>query len=483
MYTTVIGLECHAQIRTESKLFCGCSTRFGEGPNSNTCPVCLGLPGALPVLNQGAVRMAVQAAIAFGCQINLVSQWARKNYFYPDLPKGYQISQFERPLAVDGLLDIEPDGTRRTIRIQRIHMEEDAGKSLHEGFPDSDRATYIDLNRSGTPLIEIVTHPDLRSPEEAQDYLGRLKEVLEYLGVCDGNMEEGSLRCDANVSIRPKDSPTLGTRTELKNINSFRFLGRAIEYEVERQVDVVEAGGRVIQETRLWNDAEGRTYPMRSKEEAHDYRYFPEPDLPLLLLDSDWVEELRLTQPELPDALRTRLVSTYGLSEYDARVLTTTRALSQFFERAAADGRAKDVANWMMGDLMKLLNGDGVDLKDLSTLRLQPEMLAEMVALVDDGIISGKIAKTVLIEMFRSGLSALEIVDRKGLRQISDSGELERIVETLIRENPTPVAQYRAGKQGTIGWFVGQVMKATSGRANPNSVNDLLRKRLAASDQ
>jgi len=483
VYTTVIGLECHAQIRTESKLFCGCSTRFGEGPNSNTCPVCLGLPGALPVLNQGAVRMAVQAAIAFGCQINLVSQWARKNYFYPDLPKGYQISQFERPLAVDGLLDIEPDGTRRTIRIQRIHMEEDAGKSLHEGFPDSDRATYIDLNRSGTPLIEIVTHPDLRSPEEAQDYLGRLKEVLEYLGVCDGNMEEGSLRCDANVSIRPKDSPTLGTRTELKNINSFRFLGRAIEYEVERQVDVVEAGGRVIQETRLWNDAEGRTYPMRSKEEAHDYRYFPEPDLPLLLLDSDWVEELRLTQPELPDALRTRLVSTYGLSEYDARVLTTTRALSQFFERAAADGRAKDVANWMMGDLMKLLNGDGVDLKDLSTLRLQPEMLAEMVALVDDGIISGKIAKTVLIEMFRSGLSALEIVDRKGLRQISDSGELERIVETLIRENPTPVAQYRAGKQGTIGWFVGQVMKATSGRANPNSVNDLLRKRLAASDQ
>lgn len=476
---TVIGLECHAQLRTESKLFCGCSTRFGEEPNANTCPVCLGLPGTLPVPNLGAVRMAVQAAIGLNCRINPVSQWARKNYFYPDLPKGYQISQFDRPLAEDGHLDIEAGATSRHVRIQRVHMEEDAGKSLHEGFPDSDRSTYIDLNRSGTPLIEIVTHPDLRSSEEAQEYLVRLREILEYLDVCDGNMEEGSLRCDANVSICPEGSATLGTRTELKNINSFRFLGRAIDYEVERQQDVLDSGGKVVQETLLWNDAEGRTLPMRSKEEAHDYRYFPEPDLPLLVLEETWVRTIRESQPELPAARRQRFVEAYALSPYDSAILTTTRALAEFFEAAASAGHPKDVANWLMGDLMKLLNEDGVDLKDLSAVRLKPPMLADMVAMVRSGTISGKIAKTVLEEMYRTGRGPSEIVDEQGLGQISDTGELGRIVDTLIEANPGPVQQYREGKKGTIGWFVGQVMKATGGRANPKSVNEMLTKRLA----
>jgi aspartyl-tRNA(Asn)/glutamyl-tRNA(Gln) amidotransferase subunit B len=480
VYTTVIGLECHAQLQTDSKLFCACSTRFGAPPNAHTCPVCLGLPGALPVLNRGAVGLAVRAALALDCRVNLVSEWARKNYFYPDLPKGYQISQFDRPLAEEGRLDIRVDARERRIRIQRIHMEEDAGKSLHEGFPDSDRTTYIDLNRSGTPLVEIVTFPDLRSPEEAQEYLMRLREILRYLGVSDGNMEEGSLRCDANVSICPEGSDTLGTRTELKNINSFRFLGRAIAYEVDRQIDVVESGGRVVQETRLWNDADQRTVPMRSKEEAHDYRYFPEPDLPLLILDEAWVRGLAGSQPELPEARRRRFAAEYGLSEYDAGILTSTRSLADFFEAAALGGRASEVGHWIMGDIMKLLNEDQVDLADLSAIRLRPEMLADMVDLVHDGTISGKIAKTVIEEMYRTGRPSSRIVTEDGLSQINDGGELERIVDALVRENPGPVAEYQGGKHGPIGWFVGQVMKATGGRANPKSVNELLTKRLAA---
>ncbi len=479
-YMTVIGLECHAQLRTGSKLFCSCSTRFGGEPNENTCPVCLALPGALPVLNRASVSLAVRAALALNCTINPVSQWARKNYFYPDLPKGYQISQFDRPIAENGHLEIQVEGETRKIRIQRIHMEEDAGKLLHEGFPDSDANTYIDLNRSGVPLVEIVTHPDLRSSAEASEYLTRLKQILEYLEVCDGNMEEGSLRCDANVSICTPDADEFGTRTELKNINSFRFLQRAVDYEVGRQIDVVEEGDRVVQETRLWNSVEERTVSMRSKEEAHDYRYFPEPDLPLLVLEETWLDEIRQTQPELPAGRLLRFVEDYSLSGYDAGILTSTKALADYFEAAVKlCDEPKSVANWMMGDLLRLLKDDGVDLKDLSRTAVSPAMLARMIELVGDGTISGKIAKTVIEEMYRSGQSPEIIIEEKGLVQISDAGELETIVEEIIEANPGPTEQYRSGKTGTLGWFVGQVMKATKGRANPKSVNELLRKKLA----
>ena len=488
-YMTVIGLECHAQLRTESKLFCSCSTAFGQAPNVNTCPVCLGLPGALPVLNRDAVKLAVRAALALRCTINPVSQWSRKNYFYPDLPKGYQISQFDKPFAENGHLDVETEGHTRRIKIQRIHMEEDAGKSLHEGFPDSDRNTHIDLNRSGTPLIEIVTHPDVRSAAEAQEYLTRLKEILEYVDVCDGNMEEGNLRCDANVSICERDAAELGTRTEIKNINSFRFLGDAINFEVARQTEVVDGGGRVVQETRLWNSSEGHTVSMRSKEEAHDYRYFPEPDLPLLVLDEKWIQDIRDSQPELPAGKRARFVEEYGLSEYDAGILTSTRALADYFEATVSlsnkdktvslSKKAKDVANWMMGDLLRLLKNSNVDLKDLSGVLVTPDMLAAMIGMVDDGTISGKIAKTVIEEMVHSGKAPDVIIEEKGLKQISNMDEIEKIIDDIIGANPRPVEQYRSGKQGTIGWFVGQVMKATDGRANPKSVNELLRKKLA----
>ena len=478
---TVIGLECHAQLLTESKLFCSCSTRFGQDPNFNTCPVCLGLPGALPVLNQGALAMAVRAALALDCTVNPVSQWSRKNYFYPDLPKGYQISQFDRPIAEHGHLDVSLNGNVRAVRIQRIHMEEDAGKSLHEGFPDSDSTTYVDLNRSGIPLVEIVTHPDIRSSEEAQECLARLKQILEYLEVCDGNMEEGSLRCDANVSICPEGSTEYGTRTELKNINSFRFLGKAIDYEVERQIDLVEGGERVIQETRLWNSTEERTVSMRSKEEAHDYRYFPEPDLPLLKFDTTWIEGIRNSQPELPAARSRRFIETYSLSTYDAEILTSTRSLADYFESAVEFcARPKGVANWMMGDLLRLLKEDRIDLKHMNSATVKPQMLAEMIQLIEKGTISGKIAKSVLEEMYRSGRSPAAIVEEKGLEQISDSGEIEKIIDEIVSANPGPAQQYRSGKTGTIGWFVGQVMKATKGRANPKSVNELLRKKLAS---
>lgn len=477
---TVIGLECHAQLRTRSKLFCSCSTRFGAGPNENTCPVCLALPGALPVLNRAAVSLAIRAALALNCTVNPVSQWARKNYFYPDLPKGYQISQFDRPIAENGHLEIQIEGVTRTIRIQRIHMEEDAGKSLHDGLPDSDSNTSIDLNRSGVPLVEIVTHPDLRSSAEASEYLTRVKQILEYLEVCDGNMEEGSLRCDANVSICAPDAGEFGTRTELKNINSFRFLQRGIDYEVGRQIGVVDDGDRVVQETRLWNSVEERTVSMRSKEEAHDYRYFPEPDLPLLILEQARITEIGQSQPELPRSRLERFVSDYSLSDYDSGILTSTRPLADYFEATVKlCGEPKSVANWIMGDLLRLFKDDGVDLKELSATTVSPAMLADMIKLVADGTISGKIAKTVIEEMHETGQPPATIIEEKGLIQISDAGEIETIVEKIIAENPGPVDQYRSGKTGTLGWFVGQVMRATEGRANPKSVNELLRKKLA----
>jgi aspartyl-tRNA(Asn)/glutamyl-tRNA(Gln) amidotransferase subunit B len=479
-YEAVIGLECHAQLLTKSKLFCSCSTKFGEAPNANTCPVCLGLPGALPVLNRTAVAMAVRAGLGLHCTINSESQWARKNYFYPDLPKGYQISQYDRPLAQHGFIEIPVDHATKKIGVQRIHMEEDAGKSLHEGFSDSGRNTYLDFNRSGVPLIEIVTDPDLRSSAEAHDYLTRLKEILEYLDVNDGNMEEGSLRCDANVSVRKKGETKFGTRTELKNINSFRFVQKAIDFEVQRQIDVIENGGRVVQETRLWNSDEERTVSMRSKEEAHDYRYFPDPDLPLLSLDREWIKQVERSMPELPEPRRRRFVAEYALSEYDAGVLTATRALAEFFEETAKlSSQPKSAANWIMGDLLRFYKDNNIDLKDLSGSPVRPRMLADMISLVEKGTISGKIAKTVMEEMCATGKAPQAIIEEKGLVQISDSDAIEKIVSKVIDENPKPVEQYRQGKTGNFGFFVGQVMKATGGRANPQTVNEILKKRLA----
>jgi len=479
-YEAVIGLECHAQLLTKSKLFCSCSTKFGEPPNMNTCPVCLGLPGALPVLNRAAVAMAVKAGLGLNCTINPESQWSRKNYFYPDLPKGYQISQYDRPLCQHGFIEISVDGARKKIGVQRIHMEEDAGKSLHEGFPDSGRNTFLDFNRSGVPLVEIVTDPDIRSSAEAYDYLARLKEILEYIDVNDGNMEEGSLRCDANVSVRKVGETKFGTRTELKNINSFRFVQKAIDYEVARQIDVIESGGRIVQETRLWNSVEERTVSMRSKEEAHDYRYFPDPDLPLLIVDTEWIKSVAKSMPELPEKRRDRFIKEYALSEYDATVLAATRALADFFEEVArSSGQPKAAANWVMGDLLRFYKDGNVDLKDLSNSPVTPKMLADMISLVEKGTISGKIAKTVIEEMYNTRKDALKIIEEKGLVQISDSSEIEKIVDKVIGENLKTVEQYRAGKTGSFGFFVGQVMKATAGRANPQAVNELLRKKLA----
>ncbi len=474
----VIGLEVHAQMTAESKLFCACSAAFGAQPNAHTCPVCMGMPGVLPVLNRRAVELAVRTALATGCEIPPVARWARKNYFYPDLPKGYQISMYEAPLAVHGHVDIEmPEGTKR-IRLTRIHMEEDAGKNVHDAHDDH---SLVDLNRAGVPLMEIVSEPDIASAAEAAAYLRALRTTLQYLGVCDGNMEEGSFRCDANVSIRRRGASGLNTRAEIKNMNSFRSVERAIDSEIRRQIELVEGGGQVVQETRLWDADAGRTRTMRSKEQAHDYRYFPEPDLLPLAVDRAWVEELRRTLPELPPARRERLIREHELSPYDAEVLTARRDLADYFEAALGVHRnPKSIANWVMGDLLRLVRERRLD--DALVIvdwPVTPGALAELVALIDDGTISGKIAKAVFEEMVESGAAPGAIVERKGLRQVTDESAIAAAVDAVLEQSPDKVAEYRAGKDRLLGFFVGQVMKATGGKANPQAVNELLRARLS----
>ncbi len=476
-YEAVIGLEVHVQLATRSKIFCGCPTGFGAPPNTNVCPVCLGLPGALPVLNRQAVEMAMKAAMALTCQVRTLSRLARKNYFYPDLPKGYQISQYDQPLAEHGYVEIAPGGNHRRIGVTRVHLEDDAGKSLHEGFRDSDRYTYVDLNRSGTPLIEIVSEPDMRTSDEAYDYLTELKQVLQYIQVSTCDMEKGHLRCDANVSVRPRGQKEFGTKAEVKNLNSFRFLKLALEYEISRQVSLIESGGRVTQETRLYNPDSGETVGMRSKEHAHDYRYFPEPDLLPLTISDEWRERVKAEMPELPAQKRVRFVEAYGLRDYDAQVLTATRDLSEYFEQAAeVSGDPRAAANWVMGDLAAALNTEG---KQISESPVSAAQLGELVALISKGEISGKMAKEIFQKMLATGESARGIVDREGLRQISDTGAVEAIVDQVLAQNPKQVEQYRSGKTQVLGFLVGQVMKASRGQANPAAVNEMLRAKLA----
>ena len=477
-YEPVIGLEVHCQLLTRSKLFCGCPNRFGAPPNTLVCEVCLGLPGSLPVLNRHAVTLAIRASLALGCRVHDTSVFERKNYFYPDLPKGYQISQYQAPLATHGSLEIAGADGPRSVRIARLHMEEDAGKLLHEGFAWSDEKSGVDLNRAGVPLVEIVTEPDLRSPEEAHAYLTALRAVLLYAGVSDGNMEEGSLRCDANVSVRPRGASALGTRAEVKNLNSFRNVARAIEHELTRQVALVESGREVVQETRLWNEGRAETAPMRSKEDAHDYRYFPEPDLRPLAVSPEWLAEVRASLPELPAARRKRFVADYALPEYDAGVLTQERELADYFEAAAREsGNAKAASNWIMTELLRKLKEDA---RPLAEAPVSPSSLAALVKLVAAGTISGKIAKDVFEKMWATGESPSAIVEREGIAQLDDEGALASAVAEVVAASPEQVASYRGGKAAALGWFVGQVMKKTGGRANPQRVNALLRKALDA---
>src|SRR6266481_4926373 len=472
-YEPVIGLEVHVQLLTASKIFCSCSTQFGDPPNTNVCPVCLGMPGALPVLNRKAVEFATLAAMALGCRINETSIFARKNYFYPDLPKGYQISQYDKPLAEFGSIEIPSSGGGKKIGITRLHLEEDAGKSLHDGFPDAAEKTAIDLNRTGVPLAEIVSEPDMRSPDEAYEYLTRLKEIILYTGVSDCNMEEGSLRCDANISVRPRGQKEFGTKAEVKNVNSFRFIKQALEYEIERQVELIESGGRVAQETRLYNSNEGKTYSMRSKEQAHDYRYFPEPDLLPLVVDEKWRAKIRQELPELPEARRARMVKDYGITEYDAQVLTVSKSLADQFEAAAkAAKNPKRVANLVQGELLGRLKAKNLEIGQ-SPISMQG--VAASADLVEAGAISGKMLKDLYDLSFERGKDFPAVYEEEGRPQQSiDTSVLEKMIDEVLAANPKQLEQYHAGKTTMLGFFVGQVMKASKGQASPQIVNELL---------
>jgi aspartyl-tRNA(Asn)/glutamyl-tRNA(Gln) amidotransferase subunit B len=473
-FEPVIGLEVHAQLKTKSKIFCGCSTTFGAPPNTNTCQVCLGMPGVLPVLNKKVVEYTMKMALATHCAITSPNRFARKNYFYPDLPKGYQVSQFELPIAEHGWLEVEVDATRKRIGITRIHMEEDAGKLVHDG---REPKSYVDLNRTGVPLMEIVSEPDIRSPEEATTYLKKLHAIVRYLDICDGNMQEGSFRCDANISLRPVGQEQFGTRTELKNMNSFRNVQRALEYEIRRQRDILLDGGKVVQETLLWDADRNVTNSMRGKEEAHDYRYFPDPDLIPVVIDEAWIEEIRKTLPELPVERKERFVSDLGMSEYDAEVLTSSKELADYFEAALeVYSQAKKLSNWMMTELMREIKGeDGIDIKGCP---ISPENLGGLLNMIDKGTISGKIAKSVFIDMMASGKDAETLVKEKNLVQVSDEGELLSIVREIVEANPEQAADYRAGKTKLMGYFVGQLMQRTKGRANPKLANQLFSQEL-----